>query len=306
MSTVSRWIHMVVTRNVKQLDLTVCTKENDEAFELPHCLVTCSSLEILKLNLGYCYLSLPMFKGFPALRVLALSDVDFLQDANFVKDFLASCHLLEDLTLSGCVLSKLGLLCISCPKLKKLNIYSEDRRCCDIKISCPKLVVLNLEGDIACNLFFERLDSLKQAMIDATFEGNSVPVLFHGNSHVKPFWKNLYFLCKCIDGACDLALPNLKTGVLQRAMGAFSVDELIQIHKYCPKLENLKLIITKDFNEKHEFLDEDGIRRIMTPDVKRVAFLELNREKPKLVMDWCEGILYFSFTWGNQAGFSDY
>ncbi|CAI9285279.1 unnamed protein product [Lactuca saligna] len=211
MSTVLRWIHMALTRNVKQLDLTICTKENAEAFELPHCL------------------------------------------------------------------------------LKTLNIYCEDRRCCDIKISCPKLVVLNLEGDIACNLFFERLDSLKQAMIEATFEGNSVPVLFHGNSHVKPFWKNLYFLCKRIDGACDLALPNLKTAVLKTAMDAFTVDELIQILKYCPKLENLKLIITKDFNEKHEFLYEDGIRRIMTPDAKRVEFLELNREKPKLVMDWCEG-----------------
>ncbi|KAL7602495.1 hypothetical protein Lser_V15G23335 [Lactuca serriola] len=54
-----RWIHMAVTRNVKQLNLTFSPKEKTEAVELPHCLVTCSFLELLSLNLGYRCLSFP-------------------------------------------------------------------------------------------------------------------------------------------------------------------------------------------------------------------------------------------------------
>ncbi|KAL7602500.1 hypothetical protein Lser_V15G23333 [Lactuca serriola] len=89
-----------------------------------------------------------------------------------------------------------------------------------------------------------------------------------------------------MEHACDLAHPNLKTLVLKATMDAFNVDELIRILKYCPKLENLKLInIREDFNEKYEFLDEDETRRIMTPDVKRVEFFEFNGEKQKQVID---------------------
>ncbi|CAI9285275.1 unnamed protein product [Lactuca saligna] len=92
------------------------------------------------------------------------------------------------------------------------------------------------------------LDSLKQAEIEAIFEGNTVPVLFHGNFNVKPLWIDLSFLCECIDGACDLPLPNLKTLVLKASMDAFNVDELIRILKYFPKLENLKLINIREVN----------------------------------------------------------
>ncbi|KAI3790660.1 hypothetical protein L2E82_03875 [Cichorium intybus] len=45
MSTVGRWIHAAVTRNVKQLDLGFCLKDSTEVVEMPHCLVTCGSLE---------------------------------------------------------------------------------------------------------------------------------------------------------------------------------------------------------------------------------------------------------------------
>nr|KAJ0208429.1 hypothetical protein LSAT_V11C500255850 [Lactuca sativa] len=94
---------------------------NNEDVEIPHCLVTCSSLEVLKLDLEYRGLRLPNIMGFLALRVLRLSYVDLLGDGYLVKDFLENCPSLEELTLLDCVLSKLNLLCILCPKLRSLG-----------------------------------------------------------------------------------------------------------------------------------------------------------------------------------------
>ncbi|KAL4590307.1 hypothetical protein LXL04_003235 [Taraxacum kok-saghyz] len=46
MSTVERWIHAAVMRNVKQLDLSFGSMEKSEDMVMPHCLViTCASLE---------------------------------------------------------------------------------------------------------------------------------------------------------------------------------------------------------------------------------------------------------------------
>ncbi|KAI3790662.1 hypothetical protein L2E82_03878 [Cichorium intybus] len=45
MSTVGRWIHAAVTRNVKELDLWFCPKDITDDVEMPHCLVTYGSLE---------------------------------------------------------------------------------------------------------------------------------------------------------------------------------------------------------------------------------------------------------------------
>lgn len=52
MSTIGRWIHMAVMRNIKQLNLYFIPKEMPQAIELPHCLVTCGSLEVLMLKIS--------------------------------------------------------------------------------------------------------------------------------------------------------------------------------------------------------------------------------------------------------------
>ncbi|KAL4590300.1 hypothetical protein LXL04_003228 [Taraxacum kok-saghyz] len=279
-ATVWRWVHVAVTRNVKEIDLSFGYKEETEAIELPCYLVSCGSLEVLRLNLKNHDLSLPRFVGFPALRVLHLNNVDLQQDDDddLVNGFLKSCPLLEDLCLIDCLLGELA--CISSPKLKRLSIiYWDDVVCHSIKISCPKLVDLDLGG---------------------IWEG-----MFDGISHVKPLWILLYISCKSIDGACDVALPNLKTLLLRTTMEAFAIDELTRILKYCPKLENLKLSIRQYFAEECKWLDEAETRRLWTPDVKKVEFFEFNGEKPKVVIDWHEDILEMFFTWGDKARFSN-
>ncbi|XP_042758607.1 uncharacterized protein LOC111882919 isoform X2 [Lactuca sativa] len=185
--------------------------------------------------------------GFLALRVLRLSYVDLLGDGYLVKDFLENCPSLEELTLLDCVLSKLDLLCISCPKLKKLSILNldnmDDGMSGGIKISCPKLVDLDLKGLIANNFFFECLDSLNKAELEPKFMGNIKYVLFPGISHVEHLLIDLNFFSQCVFAACDPALRNMKTLVLTTSIDAFTMDEFIRILKYYPKIESLKLIV---------------------------------------------------------------
>ncbi|KAL7598092.1 hypothetical protein Lser_V15G23342 [Lactuca serriola] len=89
MSTVRRWVHMAVTINIKQLQLMFYPKEENEDVELPHCLVTCCSLEALMLDLNYHGLKLPNIMGFLGLKDLYLAYID-LRDGNVVKGFLES------------------------------------------------------------------------------------------------------------------------------------------------------------------------------------------------------------------------
>ncbi|CAI9285285.1 unnamed protein product [Lactuca saligna] len=95
MSTVGRWIHMAVTRNVKQLQLMFSPEEENEDVEMPNCLVTGSSLEVLRLNLRFRCLPVSNTMGFPALRVLHLTYVDFLGDCDLRFDGLEEWELHE-------------------------------------------------------------------------------------------------------------------------------------------------------------------------------------------------------------------
>ncbi|KAM0071802.1 putative leucine-rich repeat domain superfamily [Helianthus debilis subsp. tardiflorus] len=217
MSTVGRWIHAAVMRKVKLLDLSFSPRvEDDEVIKLPHSLVTCHTLEVLRLYLYSCPLSLPTVTGFPALRVLELNSVELL-NGDSVQQFLKNCPLLEDLSLVDCSLPSIDDLCISCLNLKTLKIdnrktldesydgryvcfYTYDR----LQISCPKLVFLEYAGHPAYELSFEHLDSLKKAVIypDATahqelsFEsfGGTMCRLFAGVSHVESLSLNLHFI----------------------------------------------------------------------------------------------------------------
>lgn len=115
-------------------------------------------------------LRLPNITGF------VLTSVDLLGDDDLVKGFLESCPSLKGMSLLSCFMNELDLLYISCPKLESLRIENNKDDCmCDVfKICCPKLVDLDLKGLIAYNIFFERLDSLKEAAIQPKMEGNTI------------------------------------------------------------------------------------------------------------------------------------
>ncbi|MFS7931184.1 putative F-box domain, leucine-rich repeat domain superfamily, F-box-like domain superfamily [Helianthus anomalus] len=260
------------------LDLSFSPRvEDDEVIKLPHSLVTCDTLEVLRLYLYSCPLSLPTFTGFPALRVLELISVELL-NGDSVQQFLKNCPLLEDLSLVDCSFPSIDDLCISCLNLKTLKIdnrkmldesydgryvcfYTYDR----LQISCPKLVFLEYAGHPAYELSFEHSDSLKKAVIypDATahkelsFEsfGGTMCRLFAGVSHVESLSLNLYII-KAISAACDAngdfpaSLPNLKTLEISTTIDDYPMNAVIQILRCSPNLESFHLVI----QEVHMFL----------------------------------------------------
>ncbi|KAJ0797054.1 putative F-box domain, FBD domain, leucine-rich repeat domain superfamily [Helianthus annuus] len=217
MSTVGQWIHAAVMRKVKLLDLTFCSRVDGEVIKLPHSLVTCDSLEVLRLFLYSCRLRLPAVTGFPALRVLELNSIELL-DRNSVQEFFKSCPLLEDLSLIDCISYTNKNLCISCLNLKSLRIHNwtigtyakrfgygsssdNDGLCFCLQICCPKLVFFEYAGHSADAFSFENLDSLKKAVIypDGTVSlfgsiGANICQLFAGVSHVESLSLNLFSL----------------------------------------------------------------------------------------------------------------
>ncbi|KAM0071808.1 putative leucine-rich repeat domain superfamily [Helianthus debilis subsp. tardiflorus] len=231
MSTVGRWIHDAVMRKVKLLDLSFGPRveDYDEFMELPHSLLTCDSLEVLRLYLFTCTLRVPTVTGFPALRVLQLNSVQLMDGAS-VQPFLKSCPLLEDLSLIDCfsysdVEDLLSYpdddVYISCLNLKTLKVhnrnigtyterfgyggsYENDVLCVYLHIFCPKLVFLEYAGHSAREFLIENLDSLKKSVIypdgrahkEITFEsyGANVCQLFAGVSHVESLSLNLFFI----------------------------------------------------------------------------------------------------------------
>lgn len=181
MSKVRRWINAAITRNVKLLDLMFHPTEESKITEVPHCLVNCSSLEVLRLCLLGGLFMLRNYSGFLTIRVLELKTCILIDD-DLVKDFLkSSCPLLENLSLVNCMTSTITVFCISCPKLKNLRIdnqkvldckeLGDDIDMCDnLEIFCPKLVFLELSGHVAYNFLFENLVSLKKAEIHPEFK----------------------------------------------------------------------------------------------------------------------------------------
>ncbi|KAM0027573.1 putative leucine-rich repeat domain superfamily [Helianthus debilis subsp. tardiflorus] len=136
MSTVWRWIRDAIMRKVKFLDLSFSPMVDNEVIRLPPILLTCDSLEVLRLYLFTSTLRLPTATGFPVLRVLQLNSVQLMDGAS-VQPFLKNCPLLEDLSLIECFSYSYEDLvfsysvededvCISCLNLKTLRVHNRN------------------------------------------------------------------------------------------------------------------------------------------------------------------------------------
>ncbi|XP_019244684.1 PREDICTED: F-box/FBD/LRR-repeat protein At5g56420-like [Nicotiana attenuata] len=135
-----RWIHATTRRNVQELVLEFCLLE---PFELPYCVATCESLQVLKLNLSGDILKLPNHLGFCQLKLLHLENVA-LSDQQLTICLFSKCHLLEKLILQECSLGALTLLDIASTSLIYVtfgNVYYkvESYGDCEVKLCCPNL-----------------------------------------------------------------------------------------------------------------------------------------------------------------------
>lgn len=321
MSTIDGWIHAAILQKPKQIHLSFSPSPpgKDEDIELPHCLVTSDSLEVLSLSLyrrRLSFISLLNYSTpFPGLRVLELKDVELPHKFYTQEfDFLERCPLLEELRLIDCVVNKMIHLIISSSNLKTLTIdtrkmmdyqelhddgtfsinkYQNEGFVDSLLISCPKLVFFEYAGETSNGYSFHNLDSLKKVvlhpepMLEALYLSNLVTQLFLEVSHLESLSINHYFIqCAFRDDRTvyPASLPNLKTLELTTTIDDFTMNVLIRILKCSPNIESLHLTIQEEFSMSQGYWELDGAetRGILTRHLKRVEFLEFNGEKQKL------------------------
>lgn len=322
MPTIRRWINAAITRNVKLLELKVCPRNESKEIVLPHSLMTCSSLEVLRLFFFRRRLSSPLFTGLPALRVLELNNVELFNNDS-LKDCLINCSSLEELSLLDCLLDKLLFLVINCPKLKHLRIDNRNKSdylkmfgsvglCGWVLVFCPELVSLEFGGHISYRFLLRSLDSLKKAVIrpedtiveEFSFDpkGKTIRELYAGISHVESLSISNYFVEAL---HLPVSFPNLKT--LELTIDCLIVDSVIEFLKCLPDLESLHLIIQQWFlTSTYGDLDQDDRRRILTRRLKRVEFYEFDGEHEKLekaafLLKHGDALEEMVFSWSNEA-----
>ncbi|PWA42850.1 F-box domain, FBD domain, Leucine-rich repeat domain, L domain-like protein [Artemisia annua] len=292
MSTILRLIHVAVIRKVKQLDLTFCLRDTGEDFVLPRCLLDCDSLEVLKLDMFMCYLSLESFTGSKTLKVLVLDNVG-LCDHDSVRSFLVYCPLLEEFSLIDCQTDDLDYLHISCPNLKTLRINNRGLGYYKERL-CERLMKAVIELE----------DMEQKNEFDDNF-GVTVCELFFQVSHVEYLSIN-YLFVESISSKCECfncpkkgfpeSLPSLKT--LEITIDGYLLDVLLRILKCSPNLDFLHLIFYKDISpDQYEAFVEELVEvetmKILTHHLKKVEFLEFNGERETLA------IAQFLFEHGN-------
>ncbi|CAH1448161.1 unnamed protein product [Lactuca virosa] len=300
-STVYQWIEAAVLRNIKQLHLSFCSEDLFKHIELPHCLVTCDSLQVLRVFLyEQRRFILPNFTGFQSLRVLELKNVELYKDY-LVKNFLESLPLLEDLSLIDCAINKLQILYISCPKLKNLrldnrnlfsfeDLYDVDFLCDCIKIVCPKLLFFEFRAFLALKYIFRSLGLVKKAVIHPEeFPSECMDYMFRGNCSLESLSTSIYILCYslCPSGV-PVSLPHLKTLELTIGSDTPVISKFIRFLTHLPHLESLHLIIEEKYIWWEDWkLDEAETRGILTRHLKRVEFLIYYKQKQILDLARC-------------------
>ncbi|KAI3790668.1 hypothetical protein L2E82_03884 [Cichorium intybus] len=98
-STVEQWIRATVMRNVKQLDLSFTLKKKSEDMVMPHCVVTCASLETNLNFLSKCIEAGPDLV-LPNLKTLELTTTNSDYTLTALIQVLKICPKLESLNLT--------------------------------------------------------------------------------------------------------------------------------------------------------------------------------------------------------------
>ncbi|CAL4970845.1 unnamed protein product [Urochloa decumbens] len=110
-----RWMRHALIRGLRVLEVEVCC---NRYFELPDCVFTCETLEVISLSAGERGVLSPKSVRLPRLKKLHLSEVEF-NDASFAKKLSSGCPALEDLSFSFC---SFGWFKISSDTVKALSI----------------------------------------------------------------------------------------------------------------------------------------------------------------------------------------
>ncbi|KAM5586461.1 F-box/LRR-repeat protein [Rosa sericea] len=162
LSRIDGWIQTAVRCNVVELDLSVYS-DAEEMLELPESLLTCKTLEVLKLRSNS--IKIPTSGCCPKLKFLY---VKFSYPDNDSMDFFQF-PALEYLRIGGSLGYNGFSFNISVPELKSLRISLEPRDLGEpwnFLINAPKLEKLDVSEGFLSNYTFENTKSLVEASID--------------------------------------------------------------------------------------------------------------------------------------------
>lgn len=166
------WITYAVKHNVRVLDLMIDTFLGN--IELPHCLLTCQSLEVLCISLNNCAeISQLRFAGFSQIKRLNFFHINIRHAV--LEQLISGCPVIEDLCLEFCWImdSKVTHLHISSQTMKTLRIVGCYIRDGLIRISIPTLTSLHYEASTIVGASLENLSSLVYAFISDVDEDRS-------------------------------------------------------------------------------------------------------------------------------------
>ncbi|KAK9283995.1 hypothetical protein L1049_012254 [Liquidambar formosana] len=169
-SRINAWISAAIRHNVQKID--ICLDKFEEPFVLPHCLFTCDSLKMLRVEMCH-ILKVPSSICFSSLRCLVLKGVIF-SDEYSTEQLFSGCPILETLWIARCIWENLKAVSIFVPNLQKLAIeefnYDDedlsDVNGCEVNIFGMSLKSFHYSGDLLNEYCLCNSPSLVTAHID--------------------------------------------------------------------------------------------------------------------------------------------
>ncbi|XVE80153.1 hypothetical protein DITRI_Ditri14bG0116600 [Diplodiscus trichospermus] len=165
------WFMAAVTRDVKELDITIHGMGNSHFLKLPRSLFTAKTLTILKLKHGV-ELDVPATVYLPCLKVLHLVWIKFTNDESLSRLFSA-CPVLQELLLQKFDSDNALKFNISIPTLKSLSLsFSGWHGKHKLKINTPVLEYLVLQDNLCLEYEFDDISSLLEANVTVSLLEN--------------------------------------------------------------------------------------------------------------------------------------
>ncbi|KAM7461112.1 hypothetical protein LguiA_029233 [Lonicera macranthoides] len=168
-SWVARWVHLALSREVRDLTVQVdnYNKDNDKDFILfPDPFFYCSSVMRVTIG-GRFFLDVPTVVFMPNLRSIFLDRVKF-PNGEAVQSLIRGCLFLERFGLESCEFEELEVLEISSTKLKHLMVIGcKWDGAYEFVLNVPNLEVLLYQADgIAYDYPVKNLSSVREAYLD--------------------------------------------------------------------------------------------------------------------------------------------
>ncbi|XP_059310710.1 LOW QUALITY PROTEIN: F-box/FBD/LRR-repeat protein At3g52680-like [Lycium ferocissimum] len=292
-----RWIHATTRRNVQEVVLHFSL---GEPFELPYCLVTCESLQVLKLHLCGDILKLPNHFGFRQLKLLHLEEVD-LSDEHLTSCLFSKCYHLETLILEECSLGAMKLLDIASASLiyltlANVNYNMESYDNCEVKISCPNLKFLKYQAPMPKDIIVENLFSIEVVhfcIYDSNGSREETGILVRKMIKEVPSTSILKLYKTAIWGLYEAArkerLSPLSFYKLKSLKLFVDVDEdfmqvMILLLKYAPNLEVLKLWSDEngDWTENWQMHDPDESIVCLDSHLKSIQLIGFKEDENEI------------------------